>query len=314
MTQRIKDWLVGLGPDNAAVRAALGLHGWRQGFGLEFATDAISVRRGRSRMILPKRQFNLLPIMLECYDDFFKWIETTQQDGYEFLDFSTPGFHRYRQLGVGFHFPGIPEDYTLDAYTHWYKPGPGDVVFDVGGHAGMTAYFLSQMVGQSGRVVSFEPDDSNYDHLLRNIEHHRLTNVITVKKAMAASTGTALFNMDGTMAAGLSEFLVYPNTGRQVTVETVSLGDACREFGVPAFMKMDIEGAEVDLIRSSLPFLREHAVHMSFDSYHRLRDGAYTWRPLEDLLRSIGYAVESSAEFGQMFTWARPASALMRPA
>jgi len=266
-------------------------------------------------MLLPKQQFNLLPIMLECYDDFFRWIETTQQDGYNVLDFSAPGFHRYRQLGVGFHFPGIPEDYSLDGYTHWYKPRLGDVVFDVGGHAGMTAYFLSQMVGQSGRVVSFEPDDSNYDHLLRNIQYHRLTNVITVKKAMAASTGTATFNMDGTMAAGLSEFLVYPNTGRQVTVETVSFSDACHEFGVPAFMKMDIEGAEVDLIRSALPFLCEHAVHLSFDSYHRLRDGTYTWAPLEDLLRSIGYAVESSAEFGQMFTWAGPAaSAEMSPA
>jgi len=122
---------------------------------------------------------------------------------------------------------------------------------------------------------------------------------------MFRSTGTAVFNMDGTMAAGLSEYLIYAKTGRQVVVETVSFPDCCREYGVPAFMKIDIEGAEVDLIKSSLEFLREHPVHLAFDSYHRLRDGSYTWTQLEALLRTAGYATKSSSEFGEMFTWAR---------
>ena len=70
-------------------------------------------------------------------------------------------------------------------------------------------------------------------------------------------------------------------------------------------MKMDIEGAEVDLIKSSLEFLRAHPLHLAFDSYHRLRDGTHTYTQLEALLRTAGYATESSSEFGEMFTWAR---------
>jgi len=306
MTQRVKDWLVGLGPDNALVKVALSLHARRQGVHLDFERGRIGIRKGHRRMLLKKHQFTLVPIMLEDYDHFFGWITATAREGYDTLDFSEPAFQSYSQLGIGFHFPGIPEDYSLDAYTHWYKPRPSDLVFDVGAHAGMTTYFLSKMVGPSGRVIAFEPDTSNYAYLLQNIQYHGLTNVTPVTKAMSGETGTATFNMDGTMAAGLSEYLIYARTGKQVTVETLSYADSCTLFGRPAFVKMDIEGAEVDLIKAALPFLRDNPVHLAFDSYHRLRDGSYTSGYLEEMLHSIDYAASSSREFGEMFTWAKP--------
>jgi FkbM family methyltransferase len=306
MIQRIKDFLVSLGPDSRPVKMALSLHARRQGFRLEFDGRRIGIRKGRRLMFLDKLQFNLVPYMLGDYDHYFDWFDFGTKNGCETLDFSEPAFHTYSQIGIGFHFPGIPEDYSIDAYTHWYKPKPGDLVFDVGAHAGMTAYFLAKMVGPSGRVVAFEPATSTVPYLQRNIEQKGLTNVTLVTKAIAGKTGTANFNMDGTMAAGLCEFLVYPNTGELVQVETLSFVDACAAFGRPAFVKIDIEGAEVELIRAALPFLRQNPIHFAFDSGHRLRDGTYTADCLEEMLRSIGYAVESSREFGDMFTWARP--------
>jgi FkbM family methyltransferase len=96
----------------------------------------------------------------------------------------------------------------MDAYTMEYGPKDGDTVWDVGAHAGATAYFLSQMVGSSGRVYAFEPDESNYAYLLKNLEMHGATNVIPVKKALFSSTGRTIFNMDGTMSAGIHDLLV----------------------------------------------------------------------------------------------------------
>jgi FkbM family methyltransferase len=177
----------------------------------------------------------------------------------------------------------------------------------------MTTYMLSKAVGATGRVIAFEPDKQAYDCLLKNIRHHQLLNVTPVEKALAASTGSVRFNMDGTTAAGLSECLPYPATGPQVMVEAISFADACAEFGVPAFMKMDIEGAEVEVIRAALPVLRGQRVHLAFETGHRLPDGAYTWKPVGTLLRSIGYSVESSNESGQMFTWARPPALVAEP-
>jgi FkbM family methyltransferase len=255
-------------------------------------------------MILSYRQFVQVPIMMECFGLFFDTLYTQSSGAHEVLDFSQPALHRYRRSDVSFYFPGIPEDDVMDAYTHRYTPSPGDVVWDAGAHAGATAYFLSQMVGPAGRVYAFEPDRANYEYLLRNIEMNGLRNVVPVAKALSGETGTSTFLMDGTMAAGLNQYLVYSGAGELKEVPTLTIADGCQELGsVPQYIKMDIEGAEVAAIEGSAGFLRDHPIHFAIESYHRI-GGEYTFKALERIFPKIGYTVESSAEFGQMFTWA----------
>jgi FkbM family methyltransferase len=304
--QFLKDYLVGLGPNNVLVQSALRMHGLRHGYSVGFVNDAIQLRKAGREMILNKAQYVLVPIMMECFNLYFDTIEGESIDGRIILDFSKPGLQRYRKSGTAFYFPSVPEDDVMDAYTHGYLLQPGDVVWDAGAHAGATTHFLAQMVGPSGKVYAFEPDQNNYQYLLKNIELHKLTNVIPVKKALSGSTGTAEFCMDGSMSAGLSDYLTYSEKAKYQTVETVSFADACAELGeVPAYVKMDIEGAEVVTLESSQEFLKVHPVNFAIESYHRV-DGELTWKPLEKLFTKIGYQVWSSDKFGQMFTWAKP--------
>lgn len=306
MMQRIKDFLVSLGPRNFIVRLALRLHGKQKGFVIAFPNSSISIRHRSREIVLGARDFYLVPITLEYFDQAFGDIEAKLRGTLEVLDFSAPGTHRYKRHGITLTFPGMPEDDSIAAYTHWYAPKPGDLVFDVGAHAGFTTCMFARMVGPSGRVVAFEPDASSLACLERNVADQRISNVTIVRKAIDAKTGAAYFNADGTMAAGLVEHSVYSNTGERTTVETLSLQDACGQFGVPQFVKLDIEGAEIAVIQSAAEFLKVHSMHLALDSYHRMRDGRFTWMLLEPMLHSLGYEVGSSKDFGQMFTWARP--------
>src|SRR5208282_5380432 len=302
--QFLKDYLVRLGPDSVLVQTALRMHGFRHGYSVGFANDAIMLRKATREMILNKAQYVQVPIMMECYNLFFDTIEGQAVEGRTVLDFSRPGLQRYRKSGAAFHFPSVPEDDVMDAYTHGYAPQPGDVVWDAGAHAGATSYFLAQMVGPSGKVYAFEPDQNNFHFLLQNIESHKLTNVIPVRKALSGSSGTAEFCMDGSMCAGLTDYLTYSERDKFQKVETVTFADACAEFGdVPAYVKMDIEGAEVAAIESSREFLREHPVNFAIESNH-LVHGERTWNPLEKLFSDMGFEAWSSDRFGQMFTWA----------
>jgi FkbM family methyltransferase len=306
--QFLKDYLVRLGPNNVLVQSALRMHGLRRGYRVKFQHDSIVLSKAEQEMILNKTQFVQVPIMLDCWSVYFDTMSGQTVNGRTVLDFSKPGLHRYRKSGAAFYFPSIPEDDVMNAYTHGYTPQPGDVVWDAGAHAGATAYFLAQMVGPTGKVYAFEPDQTNYSYLIRNIELHNLRNVIPVKQALAGSTGTAEFYMDGTMGAGLSDFVVYSEKAKFQKVDTISFEDACKEFGeVPSYVKMDIEGAEVVTIESSQEFLKTHPIHFAIESYHRV-DGELTWKPLEELFTNIGYKVWSSDEFSQMFTWAKPPS------
>jgi FkbM family methyltransferase len=303
--QLIKHRLVKLGPRNPLVRTALRMHARQRGFRIDFSPGGIHISRGRCSMILNERQFIQVPVMLECFDLFFSTISVSQRDGLDVLDFSQPALHHYSQRGVGFHFPSVPEDDVLDAYTKEYLPRPGDIVWDVGAHAGATAFFLSRMVGPSGCVYAFEPDESNCAYLLQNLGRHGVSNVHPVQKALSRTSGRALFNMDGTMSAGIHEFLVYSGTGRLTDVETITIADACQQLGaVPAFIKMDIEGAEVAVIEGSSDFLRQHDIAFAIESSHRI-GGSYTHQLLDQLFPRLGYAVKSENVHGQMFTWAR---------
>ena len=115
-----------------------------------------------------------------------------------------------------------------------------------------------------------------------------------------------LFQVDGTMCAGIREYLVYSGEGETRTLPTLSLADACDKLGqVPRYIKMDIEGAELAVICGAKEFLEKHPIHFAIETYHRV-GGEYTYKALERFFPTIGYEVESSATFGQMFTWARP--------
>ncbi|MDE3198663.1 MAG: FkbM family methyltransferase, partial [Acidobacteriota bacterium] len=256
----------------------------------------------------PLGALQMTPYMIEFYDLYFRSFVTSSENGIRVLDFSKPGFHRYSATGVEFFFPSIPEEEFGSAYTRRYRPKPGERVFDLGANAGATAFFLSGMVGEAGRVFAFEPDDRNFDALLRNLEHHKLKNVVPIKKAVGGFTGRAEFHMDGTLASGLADLVAYPGAGSRCSVEMLTFEDACAHAGgAPDFVKMDVEGAEVSIVDSAAEFLRQHPVHFAIDSSHVV-EGRLTHFELDRQFREIGYTVHSDSESGQMFTWAGPAA------
>jgi FkbM family methyltransferase len=307
MLTHLKNRLLRGGPNSAVLRLAFRLQAALHGVSMQVADGRISLTRGRRRIVLGIRDVISVPFAVHDWGHFFDTLEGDVRGGMTVLDFSQPGLHRYRRHGVSFYAPSLAEDDSMDAYTASYHPQPGDVVWDVGAHAGMTSYFLAQMVGPGGKVYAFEPDETNYEFLLRNIEMHGLANVTPVKAALSDKTGTASFCMDGTMSAGLSDSLSYSAVENNKVVATISLQDACEQFGsVPRYIKMDIEGAELSVVDSSLEFLREHPIHFSIESNHMV-DGKFTSGPLEAHLGGAGYRAWSSDKYGQLFTWAEPA-------
>jgi hypothetical protein len=87
--------------------------------------------------------------------------------------------------------------------------------------------------------------------------------------------------------------------------KTISFPEACKRYGVPAFAKIDIEGAEIEMLLASQDFLRKNPIQFALDANHRI-DGKLTTPRVEQLFRECGHESETSADFGSMTTWARP--------
>ncbi len=59
----------------------------------------------------------------------------------------------------------------------------GYVVFDIGAHVGFYTLLSSQLVGEQGQVVSFEPFPPNLSYLKRHIQLNKLKNVKSCRES-----------------------------------------------------------------------------------------------------------------------------------
>ncbi len=126
--------------------------------------DTYWLRKGNRAMSIAPRHLIYVVDMAEKFEIYFSPLVPTELDGVQVLDFSRPGIlQTYAASGLQFEMASFPEEEeALAEYLRWYRPQPGDLVFDIGAHCGVSTYQLSKLVGPEGRVIAFEPDPGNY--------------------------------------------------------------------------------------------------------------------------------------------------------
>ena len=157
------------------------------------------------------------------------------------------------------------------------RPLPGDVALDVGGCWGETALWLAHEVGPSGRVHSFEPSSKNLLLLADNLERNpELVPRISVHASpLTAEAGQEIW-VDDAVAAGATTHADPADTGgRKVLPATTDAIDALVARGVldrVDFVKVDVEGAELEVLRGAAHTLRTQQPRLALAAYHRPDD------------------------------------------
>ena len=245
------------------------------------------------------------PLVLQ-FDYFFSAVESDPVPGARIVDYRRPKIHQLRSPNVKFSFTSIAEDdLPMTGYIARYQPRLGDVVVDAGGYCGVSAYCFSRMVGESGHVFALEPDPANFNQLSQNIARHSLRNVTPLRLALSGRSGRAKFAADQNLGGHLSE----TGLAGTVEIETISLVDLSKQIGSPiALIKMDIEGAEQEVVESARDWLAGSQTHFAIASYHDCDQGRRrTWASIEPVFQSLRYQCETG--FPQhLTTWATPPS------
>ena len=279
----------------------------RHGVTIEQRRADIWLHKGDRAMVLASRHRVYAFDMASKFELYFAPLVPEMREGLKVLDYSQPGrLQTYAGSGLQFEMASFPEEEeAIEEYFRWYRPQPGDLVFDMGAHCGVSTYHLSKLVGPEGRVVSFEPDPVNYAILQRNIERHGLSNVTAESVAIAGHAGELAFSSEGTIGSSLTSLLQRESVGTVMRVQALTLADVFTRWGVPAFCKIDIEGAEVEVIASSAELLRKHRPNFALDTNHPKENGQMTDGDVEAMFRSYGYETASEAK-PLLTTWARP--------
>jgi FkbM family methyltransferase len=152
------------------------------------------------------------------------------------------------------------------------KVGPADVVFDCGAAEGLFAFLVRKRAAQ---VVCFEPLLEFRACLRRTFVASG--NVELVPAALSDRPGTGYLVRDGFMS-GLSD----RPTSDEVPVETID-GFCTRTGIVPTYIKADVEGDELALLRGGAQTIRKYRPKIAIATYHQ--DGDY--QSLRGFLHSL---------------------------
>lgn len=263
---------------------------------LSFEHDYLAVRKDNREIRLnPSHIVYVWDVGNKLFDHDHSAVVPEMQDGVAVADYSQPRVHRMTRTGLEFAFPSFAEsDDSGEAYLAVLQLKPGDVVLDFGAYAGVSGYFLSHAVGPEGLVGCFEPDETNFRYLEDNIARHGLSNVRAFSKGLWTETTKLSFQSEGNMGSSLVSVIGRKTNAKLVDV--VSLDDAAALLGRGrvAGVKMDIEGAELEVIRHAGEFLRRHQARLVIEPHPVA--GTMNTDEICHILRSFGYTADVIAQ------------------
>jgi FkbM family methyltransferase len=172
---------------------------------------------------------------------------------------------------------------------------PGMVVLDIGAHHGYYSLLASQKVGALGRVIAFEPSLRERRRLLHHLRINACTNVQVEEMALGETEGPAQLYVVRGRETGCNS--LRPPEVRQSTdatqVRVARLDDYVRENNLPRvdFVKMDVEGGELAVLKGATEFLARHPRPVIFCEVQDMRTRAwgYPAREIVDFLRRSGF-------------------------
>ncbi len=147
---------------------------------------------------------------------------------------------------------------------------PGDIVCDIGANKGGFIYWLSRWVGR-GRVVAFEPQPELARGLASVCRAIGLGNVTVEAKAVYSHSGDEdLFLPNGHQpGASLRQGTLQTGSFCTLSVPLVALDEYFDEDARVTLLKIDVEGAELEVFKGAERILRQHMPLLVFECENR---------------------------------------------
>lgn len=158
---------------------------------------------------------------------------------------------------------------------------PAPRIVDGGANIGLAVLYLKQLYPRA-RITALEPDPGIAAVLRRNLDAWGFPDVELERKALGTAEGRLRFVSEGADGGHLGSA---PAGSRQIEVETVPLSHYLQE---PVdFLKLDIEGAETEVLEAARPFLG--SVRRIFVEYHSFAGQPQTLGRVISILQEAGF-------------------------
>ncbi len=189
---------------------------------------------------------------------------------YRLADHNTVRFLPKGQIAFALFMNGF-EKRELALYQVLIKQG--DVIIDAGANIGLYSILGSRIVGEKGKVYSFEPSGANFDILKKNIQLNKCNNIVPVNMGLGDKTGEILelFQEEGSgdaekyvFRSSINETAVSApdskvmHVSEKISLETLDNFRSKMNLSKIDFLKIDVEGFEYFLLKGAENALKEN--------------------------------------------------------
>lgn len=166
---------------------------------------------------------------------------------------------------------GIYDTFIFNAIKT--KKPSGKVIFDIGAHIGFHSLYFARLIGEDGKVYSFEPNSANFKRaeLIFNENDDVKKRITIFNIAVSDKSETVEFNLNNDIESGRSSgnFIekadtfwnkdMYAEKGFvKAKTRSIPIDSFKEELGIndsPDFIKIDVEGAEYLVLLGALKTL-----------------------------------------------------------
>lgn len=142
---------------------------------------------------------------------------------------------------------------------------PSCCAYDIGAHRGQLSAIFKM---RCGTVHAFEPEPAPYADMVENL--HLVPGIHMHNLAISDKSGTMDFFLDsrGEFGGGSSLYSNLNSSVTKIQVNVLSLEDAIRSTGAqPDLIKIDVEGAEPEVVFSGIDYVRQKNPVIIFEMY-----------------------------------------------
>ena len=175
----------------------------------------------------------------------------------------------------------------------------GKIIFDVGTFIGSSCLVFSKLVGKRGKVIGFEPNPYNLERIEKSLSlnSNLAKNIKIYPIALSDKEGEMLMTLSSEIDNGYSSTSRLnkshpklnnknlPSGFKEVMVDVMTLDEFVRRYEIiPDILKLDIEGAEYDLLVGGEQTIRDYRPDFYIEMHSE-----FCSLKCADFLKSLGY-------------------------
>lgn len=165
----------------------------------------------------------------------------------------------------------------------------GMTVVDIGANIGYYTLLEASLVGKDGRVYAFEPFPHSFALLNKSIEINDYSSIVeTYQVAISDKCGTAKLYL--AEADNIHTLVDLGKARKHIDVNTITLDEFLKDKGSVDFIRMDIEGYEVEVFDGMMETLkREKELKILFELHQNIYSPNRCLRTRLEKLVDLGY-------------------------